>query len=84
MDSAPGGRRPVRSNREWDCSRRRGQGRAKDWERALAATPTVRMSAVIRARHLIANPAYPPPEIIAKIAATLAAPLTAGHNPIGA
>jgi hypothetical protein len=64
LDSAPGGR--AKPARRYASGRR-----ALDWSRAFAATPKVRADAVVRARGLIADGNYPPPETINEIALLL-------------
>jgi hypothetical protein len=54
--------------------------RAADWSRAFAATPAMRAGAVARARRLIADGNYPPPEISKKIALLLAQKLASARD----
>jgi hypothetical protein len=46
-----------------------------DWKQAFAATPIVRAEAVARARGLIADGNYPPPETVQEIALMLVSKL---------
>jgi hypothetical protein len=73
FDSDPEGR--AQPARRYTSGRR-----ASDWRRAFAANPMVRTEAVTRARALLADGNYPPPETINEIALLLGQKLTAARD----